>query len=55
LIDDFLFVARAGILHVCNVPSPAATASIVIGQAIMQMADESFGLESFRARHHETV
>ena len=26
------------IIHVCNVPSPAATASLVIGEQIVQMA-----------------
>ena len=60
LVDDFLFVARGKMLHVCNVPSPAATASIPIGQAIVQMAHESFGLESFALSsspkaQHETV
>ncbi len=44
LVDDFLFVTRGRMLHVCNVPSPAATASIPIGQAIVQMAHESCGL-----------
>lgn len=34
LLDDFYFVFRDRILHVCNVPSPAATASLVIGREI---------------------
>ena len=34
LLDDFYFVYRDRILHVCNVPSPAATASLVIGREI---------------------
>jgi L-2-hydroxyglutarate oxidase len=34
LVDDFLFVERPNALHVCNAPSPAATASIEIGRAI---------------------
>src|SRR5450631_836928 len=35
LIDDFHFVHTAGIVHVCNVPSPAATASLAIGKYIV--------------------
>lgn len=30
LIDDFLFVQQGPVLHVCNAPSPAATAAIPI-------------------------
>jgi (S)-2-hydroxyglutarate dehydrogenase len=43
MVDDFQFVAGPQMLHVLNVPSPAATASIPIGKAIVQMAKESFG------------
>jgi L-2-hydroxyglutarate oxidase LhgO len=43
-VDDFRFVASPQILDVLNVPSPAATASIPIGKAIVKMAQESFGL-----------
>lgn len=35
LLDDFHFVYQDRILHVCNVPSPAATASLVIGREIV--------------------
>ena len=45
LVDDFLFVRSANILNVCNVPSPAATASLSIGRAVAQMADQEFGLK----------
>jgi L-2-hydroxyglutarate oxidase LhgO len=45
LVDDFQFVRGPNMLHVVNVPSPAATASIPIGQAIAQMARETFGLD----------
>ena len=38
LVDDFRFVARERFLHVLNVPSPAATASLPIGRAIVEMA-----------------
>lgn len=34
LIDDFRFAYTDGIVHVCNVPSPAATASLAIGKYI---------------------
>lgn len=34
LIDDFLFVEKENILHVCNAPSPAATACLSIGETI---------------------
>lgn len=36
LIDDFYFVEQEKILHVCNAPSPAATASLSIGNYIAQ-------------------
>jgi L-2-hydroxyglutarate oxidase len=36
LLDDFYFVYQDRILHVCNVPSPAATASLVIGREIVK-------------------
>jgi L-2-hydroxyglutarate oxidase LhgO len=39
LLDDFHFVSQDRILHVCNVPSPAATASLVIGREIAAMLD----------------
>lgn len=42
MVDDFQFVADRQMLHVLNVPSPAATASIPIGKAIVKMAQESF-------------
>jgi L-2-hydroxyglutarate oxidase LhgO len=44
LVDDFLFVPSGKVLHVLNVPSPAATASLTIGKAIIEMATESLGL-----------
>jgi (S)-2-hydroxyglutarate dehydrogenase len=45
LIDDFQFVAAEKMLHVCNVPSPAATASIPIGRNIVAIAAERFSLQ----------
>lgn len=44
LVDDFQFVPSGKVLHVLNVPSPAATASLSIGKAIVDMAAESLGL-----------
>jgi|SRR5215831_2272104 len=41
LVDDFRFVPRDGFLHVLNVPSPAATASLPIGREIMKMVEEN--------------
>lgn len=38
LVDDFQFVQSENMLHVCNVPSPAATASIPIGRTVVEMA-----------------
>jgi L-2-hydroxyglutarate oxidase len=34
LVEDFHFEEQAGILHVVNAPSPAATASLAIGETI---------------------
>lgn len=36
LVDDFLLVDGPGSLHVCNAPSPAATASLEIARTIAQ-------------------
>ncbi len=38
LLDDFRIVESDRIIHVCNAPSPAATASISIGETIAGMA-----------------
>jgi len=44
LVDDFQFACAENMLHVYNVPSPAATASLPIGREIVRMAKEGFGL-----------
>ena len=44
LVDDFRFVPRDRFLHVLNVPSPAATASLPIGREILKMVEEASGL-----------
>ena len=35
LVDDFLFVRGENALHVCNAPSPAATAAFAIAEVIV--------------------
>ena len=35
LVDDFYILTHGNTVHVLNAPSPAATASIVIGEAIV--------------------
>ena len=44
LVDDFHFVSSRNVLHVLNVPSPAATASLAVGQAIVEKAASDFGI-----------
>ena len=44
LVDDFQFVPSGKVLHVLNVPSPAATASLMIAKAIVDTAASSLGL-----------
>jgi (S)-2-hydroxyglutarate dehydrogenase len=44
LVDDFQFVPSGKVLHVLNVPSPAATASLMIGKTIVDTAAASLGL-----------
>ncbi len=41
IIDDFRIVEAERMIHVLNAPSPAATASISIGQSIAQMAEKN--------------
>jgi (S)-2-hydroxyglutarate dehydrogenase len=43
LVDDFQIVPSARTLHVLNVPSPAATASLLIARAIVDTASKSWG------------
>ncbi len=43
LIDDFLFSESAGIIHVLNAPSPAATSSLAIGKSIASKALNQLG------------
>jgi (S)-2-hydroxyglutarate dehydrogenase len=41
LVDDFQIVPSNRMLHVLNVPSPAATASLMIGRAIVDIATKN--------------
>jgi (S)-2-hydroxyglutarate dehydrogenase len=43
LVDDFHFVYTDGMVHVCNVPSPAATASLAIAKYIVDTAVQHLG------------
>ena len=43
LIEDFLIERRPRVIHVLNAPSPAATASLAIGETIAGMAMEMVG------------
>lgn len=45
LLDDFRIVERPHQVHVLNAPSPAATASLSIGESIAAMAEKNFQLE----------
>jgi L-2-hydroxyglutarate oxidase len=41
LVDDFLIIKGRNSMHVCNAPSPAATASLEIGQAIVEQIPQA--------------
>jgi L-2-hydroxyglutarate oxidase len=44
LVDDFRFVVAERMIHVLNAPSPAATASLSIGETIAELAMRHLGL-----------
>ena len=44
--EDFKIECSQGGIHVLNAPSPAATASLVIGEEIRQMAEKHFDIKS---------
>ena len=44
LIDDFKIIEKNHMIHVLNAPSPAATASLSIGETIAEMAIKNFNL-----------
>jgi L-2-hydroxyglutarate oxidase len=39
LLDDFKIIQEAGIIHILNAPSPAATSSLSIGKTISEMIE----------------
>jgi (S)-2-hydroxyglutarate dehydrogenase len=43
LVDDFLIISGSAAIHVCNAPSPAATASLEIGRIIVEQIPEFKG------------
>ena len=45
LLDDFCFVHSRRMIHVCNVPSPAATASLEIGREVVDLLVNCFELK----------
>ena len=49
LLDDFHFIHSRRMIHVCNVPSPAATASLEIGREVVDMLVNCFDLTSDQA------
>jgi L-2-hydroxyglutarate oxidase len=44
MVDDFLLVESPNMIHVCNAPSPAATASLNIGRLIVEKLAGHIGL-----------
>jgi L-2-hydroxyglutarate oxidase len=46
LIDDFYLIEKENIIHVLNAPSPAATASLAIGEYIANRVGKSVNRES---------
>ena len=49
LVDDFLILRERNACHVCNAPSPAATASLAIGQALAEQMPELRASATFAA------
>ena len=45
--DDFRIEHLEDSIHVLNAPSPAATASLAIGEQVAEMAEEKFGWKKF--------
>lgn len=46
MIEDFKIEYRDNSIHVLNAPSPAATSCLAIGEAVREMADKHFQLET---------
>jgi L-2-hydroxyglutarate oxidase len=45
LVDDFMIVSDANTVHVCNAPSPAATASLEIGRVIVDQLAKNASMQ----------
>lgn len=45
LLDDFVIEQTENAVHVLNAPSPGATASLVIGRHITELAEQAFSLD----------
>jgi (S)-2-hydroxyglutarate dehydrogenase len=52
LVDDFLIINSPSAIHVCNAPSPAATASLEIGRAIAEQIPEFRGIHPVASNGH---
>ncbi|MFJ5768808.1 L-2-hydroxyglutarate oxidase [Psychrobacillus sp. NPDC093180] len=50
LVDDFFIVNGRSSVHVCNAPSPAATASLEIGKAVVDKIEQIESRKLFRLR-----
>jgi L-2-hydroxyglutarate oxidase len=48
LVDDFLLIPGHHSIHVCNAPSPAATSSLEIAQAVLETLPEQHHLKNYR-------
>jgi L-2-hydroxyglutarate oxidase LhgO len=44
LLDDFSILKGRAAIHVLNAPSPGATSSLAIGEHLVGLAVEAFGL-----------
>ena len=48
LIDDFLILEQKNVINVCNAPSPAATASLAIGEFVSKKIISKLGLNKIQ-------
>lgn len=55
LLDDFCFAHQDRFLHVCNVPSPAATASLMIGREIVKTLQTRADLRKLQVSANQAV
>jgi L-2-hydroxyglutarate oxidase len=53
LIDDFLVLRGRRSLHVCNAPSPAATAALPIGRYLVEQCIAAFDIDAERGGRSE--